>query len=100
MKRRTLIVGLGSLAALQSRIQAAAFKDLDRAILRRLRERGAGSDSEVVRPFAARGPKTREGVGLKSGALLVREWKGRNASFLSADFLASKPGKHWLSPPK
>jgi hypothetical protein len=59
------------------RTQAAAFKDLDRAILRRLRERGAGSDSEVVRPFAARGPKTREGVGLKSGALLVREWKGR-----------------------
>jgi hypothetical protein len=44
MKRRTLIVGLGSLAALQSRIQAAAFKDLDRAILRRLREGGAASD--------------------------------------------------------
>jgi hypothetical protein len=59
------------------RIQAAAFKDLDRATVRRLRERGAASDSEVVRPFAARGPKTREGVGLKSVALLVREWKGR-----------------------
>src|SRR5271166_1554662 len=45
------------------RIQAAAFGDLDRTILRRLR--------------APRGPTTREGVGLKSGALLVREWSGR-----------------------
>ena len=30
-----------------------------------------------ARPFATRGPTTREGVGLKSGALLVREWNGR-----------------------
>ena len=30
-----------------------------------------------ARPFAPRGPTTREGVGLKSGALLVREWSGR-----------------------
>ena len=60
------------------RIQAAAFGDLDRAILRRLRE----SVDEAfklggARPFATRGPTTREGVGLKSGALLVREWNGR-----------------------
>jgi Protein of unknown function (DUF2924) len=34
---------------------------------------GAGD----ARPFAPRGPTTREGVGLKSGALLVREWSGR-----------------------
>ena len=33
--------------------------------------------SRDARPFATRGPTTREGVGLKSGALLVREWNGR-----------------------
>ena len=60
------------------RIQAAAFGDLDRAILRRLREmKGEALESGQARPFATRGPTTREGVGLKSGALVVREWNGR-----------------------
>ncbi len=60
------------------RIQAAAFGDLDRAILRRLRESGDEAFKlGGARPFATRGPTTREGVGLKSGALLVREWNGR-----------------------
>jgi len=60
------------------RIQAAAFADLDRAILRRLREpRDEALESGGARPFATRGPTTREGFGLKSGALLVREWNGR-----------------------
>ena len=60
------------------RIQAAASTDLNRRVLRRLgEERGGASDSGYARPFAIRGPRTREGVGLKSGALLVREWKGR-----------------------
>ena len=60
------------------RIQAAALGDLNRAILRRLRKsRGEAPESESARPFATRGPTTREGVGLKSGALVVREWKGR-----------------------
>ena len=59
------------------RIQAAAFGDLDRAILRRLREmNGEALESGQARPFATRGPTTREGVGLKSGALVVREWNG------------------------
>ena len=31
----------------------------------------------VSAPFERRGPQTREGLGLKAGALLVREWKGR-----------------------
>src|SRR5271166_6007929 len=53
------------------RIQAAAFGDLDRTILRRLRDDAL--ESGDARPFAPRGPTTREGVGLKSGALLVRE---------------------------
>jgi hypothetical protein len=60
------------------RIQAVEFGDLDRAILRRLREmKGEALGSRQSRPFATRGPTTREGVGLKSGALLVREWNGR-----------------------
>ena len=60
------------------RIQAAAFGDLDRAILRRLRERGEEAfESGGARPFVTRGPTTREGAGLRSGALLVREWNGR-----------------------
>src|SRR5271166_5871294 len=59
------------------RIQAAAFGDLDRTILRRLRDDAL--ESGDARPFAPRGPTTREGVGLKSGALLVREWSGRLA---------------------
>jgi hypothetical protein len=59
------------------RIQAAAFGDLNQAILRRLREPGDDAlASEDARPFATRGPTTREGVGLKPGALLVREWNG------------------------
>ena len=60
------------------RIQAAEFGDLDRAILRRLREmKGEALESGQARPFATRGPTTREGGGLSSGALLVREWNGR-----------------------
>ena len=47
------------------RIQAAAFGDLDRAILRRLRESGDEAFKlGGARPFATRGPTTREGVGL------------------------------------
>ena len=34
-----------------------------------------GQDAAV--PFDRRSPQTRDGVGLKAGALLVREWKGR-----------------------
>jgi hypothetical protein len=60
------------------RIQAAEFGDLDRAILRRLREmKGEALESGQAPPFATRGPTTREGVGLKSGALVVREWNRR-----------------------
>jgi hypothetical protein len=60
------------------RIQAAAFGDLDRAILRRLREvKSEALESGQAPPFATREPTTRESVGLKSGALIVREWNGR-----------------------
>ena len=34
-------------------------------------------DDDAAAPFDRRAPQTREGVGLKAGAQLVRVWKGR-----------------------
>jgi Protein of unknown function (DUF2924) len=57
------------------RLQAAAYGDLERSILRRLNASRAGASE--TEPFTRREPATREGASLKPGALLVREWKGR-----------------------
>jgi Protein of unknown function (DUF2924) len=59
---------------LACRLQSDAFGDLDKSIRRILR---FGKEDGVGAPFDRRAPQTREGVGLKAGALLVREWKGR-----------------------
>src|SRR5580693_5831147 len=56
------------------RLQSDAFGDLDKSIRRIL---GSGKEDGVGAPFDRRAPQTREGLGLKAGALLVREWKGR-----------------------
>jgi hypothetical protein len=56
------------------RLQADAFGGLDKSIRRILR---SGKDDGVGAPFDRRAPQTREGVGLKAGALLVREWNGK-----------------------
>ena len=56
------------------RLQSGAFGDLDKSIRRILR---SGKEDGVGAPFDRRAPQTREGVSLKVGALLVREWKGR-----------------------
>jgi hypothetical protein len=56
------------------RLQADAFGDLDKSIRRILR---SGKEDSVGAPFDRREPQTREGLGLKAGALLVREWKGQ-----------------------
>ena len=53
------------------RLQSDAFGGLEKSIQRILRSEDAAA------PFDRRAPQTREGVGLKAGALLVREWKGR-----------------------
>jgi Protein of unknown function (DUF2924) len=56
------------------RLQSNAFGELDKSIRRNLRSEmrdGAGV------PFDRRAPQTRQGVALKAGALLVREWKGQ-----------------------
>ena len=58
------------------RLQSDAFGDLDKSIRRILR---SGKEDGVGAPFDRRAPQTREGVGLKAGALLVREWKGSSS---------------------
>ena len=56
------------------RLQSDAFGDLDKSIRRILR---SGKEDGVGAPFDRRAPQTREGVSLKVGALLVREWNGQ-----------------------
>jgi hypothetical protein len=56
------------------RLQSDAFGDFDKSIRRILR---SGKEDGVGAPFDRRAPQTREGVSLKVGALLVREWKGQ-----------------------
>jgi hypothetical protein len=58
-------------------VQVATLGDLDRATLRMIRQaKGGDDDGSDIRLFALRDPATRDGVGLKAGALLVREWNG------------------------
>jgi hypothetical protein len=61
---------------LAQRLQAAALGDLDRATLRMLRQTKGDGDDSIHRPFASREAATKDGVNLKAGALLVREWNG------------------------
>jgi hypothetical protein len=56
------------------RLQADALGDLNKSIRRILRSE---KEDGVSAPFDLRAPQTREGVGLKAGALLVREWNGK-----------------------
>ncbi len=56
------------------RLQSDAFGGLDKSIQRILRSK---KDDDAAAPFDRRAPQTREGVSLRAGALLVREWKGR-----------------------
>ena len=56
------------------RLQSDTFGDFDKSIRRILR---SGKGAGVGDLFDRRAPQTREGVGLKAGALLVREWNGR-----------------------
>ena len=66
------------LCLLVFRMQAAALGDLDKATLRLLRSpKDEAVGSRGARSFETRAPATRDGIGLQSGALLVREWKGR-----------------------
>ena len=62
---------------LAQRLQATTLGDHDKAMLRILRPaKGDGGENGNPRRFAPRNPATRDGVGLKPGTLLVREWNG------------------------
>ena len=56
------------------RLQSDPFGGLDKSIRWILR---SGKEDDVGARFDRRAPQTREGLGLKAGALLVREWNGR-----------------------
>src|SRR5271155_5684588 len=56
------------------RLQADAYGGLDRSIQRML---CSNREQNAAAPFDRRAPQTRDGVGLKAGAMLVREWKGK-----------------------
>jgi Protein of unknown function (DUF2924) len=56
------------------RLQADASGGLGKSIQRMLRSKEGEGDAA---PFDRRAPQTRNGVGLKAGALLAREWNGR-----------------------
>jgi len=56
------------------RLQSDVLGDLDKSIRRILR---SGKEDGGGAPFDRRAPRTRDGLGLKAGALLVREWSGR-----------------------
>jgi hypothetical protein len=65
------------LRVLAYRLQAAALGDLDKASLRVIRASQGGAIDFAARPFNNRKPTTRDGISLNSGALLVREWRGK-----------------------
>lgn len=65
------------LRVLAYRLQAVALGDLDKASLRIIRTSQGDAIDFVAHPFNNRKPKTRDGIGLNPGALLVREWKGK-----------------------
>ena len=66
------------LRVLAYQIQVAALGGPDKATLRVIRQpKGQTLDSAESGPFETRIPSTREGVDLRAGAVLVREWKGK-----------------------
>jgi hypothetical protein len=65
------------LRVLAYRLQAAALGDLNKATMRSVRGLERGAIEFCGSPFKSRSPRTREGIELNSGALLVRQWKGK-----------------------
>jgi hypothetical protein len=79
------------------RLQAAAFGDLDKTTRRIVQ---GESDNGAGAPFDRRDPQTREGVGLKVGALLVREWRGKLERVMILDEGFAWNGKTYGSSPR
>ena len=65
------------LRVLAYRLQAAALGDLDKATVPSIRASQGDAIDFSGSPFKKRKPRTRDGIGLNPGALLVREWKGK-----------------------
>jgi hypothetical protein len=84
---------------LAQRMQVATLGDLDRALLRMIRQaKGGDGDGSDIRLFARRDPATRDGVGLKAGALLVREWNGAPQRVMVLEKGFAWNGKSYASP--
>jgi hypothetical protein len=62
---------------LGQRLQVAAFGDLDRSVWRLLGEEADENGGRYIAPFDRRDAQTRDGIALRPGALLVREWRGK-----------------------
>jgi Protein of unknown function (DUF2924) len=63
------------LRVLAHRIQAGALGDLDKASVRSIRAPQGDAIEFACSPFRKRGPRTRDGIDLNPGAILVREWQ-------------------------
>ena len=59
------------------RLQIAAFGDLDKSVRRLLRDESDEDGNRNTAPFDRRDAQTRDGIALRPGALLVREWRGK-----------------------
>jgi len=54
-----------------------AFEDLDKSLRRLLRDESDGDGNRNTALFDRRDAQTRDGIALRPGALLVREWQGK-----------------------
>jgi Protein of unknown function (DUF2924) len=88
------------LRVLAYRRQAAALGDLDKASVRVIRASQGGAIDFVACPFNNRKPTTRDGIGLNSGALLVREWRGKLERVMVLDMGFAWNGKPFGSLPQ
>jgi hypothetical protein len=59
------------------RLQVAFFGDFDKSVRRLLRDEGDGQGGLNTAPFDRRAAQTHDGIALRPGALLVREWRGK-----------------------
>ncbi len=59
------------------RLQAVALGDLEPRLMRKIKGAGDPASGSELAPFVNRSPATRDGEGLRPGATLAREWRGK-----------------------